>query len=59
MGSRFMLPVVKLFEMSEDLDLRVCIYSFNSRLLDDIQRLNLKTLKWEHIATLMNPIAAW
>jgi hypothetical protein len=54
-----MLPVVKLFEMSEDLDLRVCIYSFNSRLLDDIQRLNLKTLKWEHIATLMNPIAAW
>lgn len=28
-------------------------------LLDDIQRLNLKTLKWEHVATLANPIAAW
>lgn len=29
------------------------------RLLDDIQRFDFKTLKWEHIATLANPIAAW
>ncbi|CAF1202489.1 unnamed protein product [Adineta ricciae] len=32
--------------------------TINNELLDDIQRLNLQTLKWEHIAKLMNPIAA-
>ncbi|CAF1615670.1 unnamed protein product [Rotaria magnacalcarata] len=30
----------------------------NNELLDDIQRLNLRTLKWEYVATLLNPIAA-
>ena len=28
-------------------------------LLDDIQRLDLKSLKWEYVATLANPVAAW
>ncbi|CAF1269009.1 unnamed protein product [Adineta ricciae] len=32
--------------------------TINNELLDDIQRLNLQTLKWEHIVKLMNPIAA-
>jgi hypothetical protein len=35
------------------------LISDDIRLLDDIQRLNLQTLKWEYIATLINPIAAW
>ncbi|CAF3338017.1 unnamed protein product [Rotaria sp. Silwood1] len=29
-----------------------------NELLDDIQRLNLRTLRWEYVARLMNPIAA-
>ncbi|CAF4150962.1 unnamed protein product, partial [Rotaria sp. Silwood2] len=30
-----------------------------NELLDDIQRLNLRTLRWEYVAKLTNPIAAW
>ncbi|CAF4328003.1 unnamed protein product, partial [Adineta steineri] len=32
--------------------------TIKNELLDDIQCFDLKTLKWKHIATLMNPIAA-
>ncbi|UJR33899.1 hypothetical protein I4U23_021318 [Adineta vaga] len=32
--------------------------TIQNELLDDIQCLNLNTLKWKHVATLMNPIAA-
>jgi hypothetical protein len=37
------------------------IFSFylDIRLLADIQCLNLQTLKWEYVTTLINPIAAW
>ena len=44
--------------MSKVLRSTVFILHRKSRLLDDIQRLNIHTLKWEPVATLLNPLAA-
>jgi hypothetical protein len=59
MVMRFILLVVKQYAMSKKLIFNFLLFYLDIRLLDDIQRLNLKTLKWEHVATLMSPIAAW
>jgi len=47
--------------MSEKLSFSITceVLFLNFRLLDDVQRLNIKKLKWEHITTLTGPIAAW
>jgi len=55
----FILLVVKQYTMSKKLIFNYLLFYLDIRLLDDIQRLDFKTLKWEHVATLMNPIAAW
>jgi len=59
MVMRFILLVVKQYAMSKKLIFNFLLFYLDIRLLDDIQRLNLKTLKWEHVTTLMSPIAAW
>ncbi len=61
MVMRFILPVVKRYAMSKYFVLLPLIFSFylDIRLLADIQCLNLQTLKWEYVTTLINPIAAW
>jgi len=61
MVMRFILPVVKQYATSKYFVLLLLIFCFylNIRLLADIQCLNLKTLKWEYITTLINPMAAW
>ncbi len=57
----FILPVVKQYTTSKYFGLLLLIFSFylDIRLLADIQCLNLQTLKWEYVTTLINPIAAW
>ena len=61
MAMIFMLPEVKLLIMSEKLSFSITceVLFLNFRLLDDVQRLNINKLKWEHITTLTGPIAAW